>query len=135
MTYRTPCHARGHFVFWLSPSPCYLEDVCRASGHLVHLVIYCECYGFERVFFTLRLIYFTLLPASIKASLEAVISTSMLTGLYADLRNIAPARLFVWITAIHKRFVIAGSTSGLGVVINFVRFLQDSNSLHYKWEC
>ena len=51
VTYRTPCHARGHFVFLLSP--CYLQDTtpCHACGHLV---IYRECQGFERVFFTLR---------------------------------------------------------------------------------
>ena len=35
------------------------------------------------------------LPASIKASLGAGSSTLMLAGLHADLRNIAPARLFV----------------------------------------
>ena len=34
-------------------------------------------------------------PASIKASLGAGSSTLMLAGLHADLRNIAPARLFV----------------------------------------
>ena len=47
---------------------------CRVSGHLV---------------------YFGDQPASIKASLGAGCSTLMLTGLHADLRNIAPARLFV----------------------------------------
>ena len=49
VTYGTPCHAIGHFVF------CYnhvtYRTPCHASGHLV---IYCECYGFERAFFTLR---------------------------------------------------------------------------------
>ena len=34
-------------------------------------------------------------PASIKASLGAGSLTLMLAGLHADLRNIAPARLFV----------------------------------------
>ena len=34
-------------------------------------------------------------PASIKASLGASSSTLMLAGLHTDLRNIAPARLFV----------------------------------------
>ena len=39
--------------------------------------------------------YLTRLPAGFKASLVADSSTSELAGLYADLRNIAPARLFV----------------------------------------
>ena len=38
VTYGTPYHARGHFVFLLSP--CYLQET--------------TCYGFERAFFTLR---------------------------------------------------------------------------------
>ena len=32
-------------------------------------------------------------------------STSKLAGLHADFRNIAPPRIFVWITPIHKRFI------------------------------
>ena len=47
---------------------------CRASGHL-------DDFGDQ--------------PASSKASLGPGSSTLMLTGLCADLRNIAPARLFV----------------------------------------
>ena len=43
-------------------------------------------------------------PASIKASLRDASLTLMLAGLHADLRNIAPARLFFWITAIHKLY-------------------------------
>ena len=39
VTYRTPCHASGH------------------------LVIYRDCYGFERAFFTLMCLYLVLLPA------------------------------------------------------------------------
>ena len=46
VTYRTPCHASGHLV-----------------------IFYRECYGFKRVFFTLRHFLLTLLPASFKASL------------------------------------------------------------------
>ena len=45
-----------------------------------------------------------LLPAVFKASLGAGSSTSKLAGLHADLWNIAPTRLFVWMTAIHKRY-------------------------------
>ena len=44
-------------------------------------------------------------PASTKASLGAGSSALMLAGLHADLRNIAPAQLFVCITTIHKRFI------------------------------
>ena len=73
VTCRSPCHGKGDFVFWLSPSPCYLEDAmqCQWSS---------SSYGD---------------PASIKACLGASSSALMLAGLYADLRNKAPARLFV----------------------------------------
>ena len=40
------------------------------------------------------------------ASLGAGSSTKKLALLHADLRNISPARLFVWITTIHKRGVV-----------------------------
>ena len=53
--------------------------------------------------------YLALLPAVFKASLGADSSISKLAGLYADLQNITPARLFAWITAIHKRFILVGS--------------------------
>ena len=48
VTYWTSCHAIHHFGFYydhvIYRTPCY------ACGHLVN----CECYGFERAFFTLR---------------------------------------------------------------------------------
>ena len=53
VTYRMPCHAIGHFVFW-SHHVTYSRS-CHTSGHLM---IYRECYGFERAFFTLA--FFTL---------------------------------------------------------------------------
>ena len=53
--------------------------------------------------------YLTLLPDFFKASLGAGNSTSRWARLHADLRNIAPAELFVWITAIHKSFTRVGS--------------------------
>ena len=91
VTYGTPCHVIGHFVFWFHyvtyRMPCY------ASGHLV---IYRECCGFEGAFFTLR----RFLPYT--PFLGADSSISKLAGF---LRNIAPARLFAWFTAIHKRFI------------------------------
>ena len=61
MTYRMPCHARGHGFF--HHRHVTYRTPCHASGHLVH-------------------------PASIKVSPGPA-------GLHADLRNIAPARLFV----------------------------------------
>ena len=44
--YGTPCHAVGHFVFWCNHVT--YRTLCYAS---FHLVIYHECYRFERVFF------------------------------------------------------------------------------------
>ena len=79
VTYRVPCHPSGH------------------------LVIYCECYRFERAFFTLRRFLLYTPSCWFNASLRAGSSTSKVAGLHADLWNIAPARLFVWITTIHKR--------------------------------
>ena len=52
--------------------------------------------------------YLTPLPASFKASLGAGSSTSRLAGLHANLRIIASARLFVWITTIHKTVILVG---------------------------
>ena len=52
--------------------------------------------------------YLTLLPTFFKASLGAGSSTSNLARLPADLRNIVPAQLFVWITAIHKSSIRTG---------------------------
>ena len=77
--------------------------LCRASGHLL---IYRGSYGFERVFCTLRrFFYLAVFPAVFKVSLGVASSTSRLAGLHVHLWNIAPARQFVWITAIHKRFI------------------------------
>ena len=70
MTYRMPCHARGFVFFHHGHVTC--RALCRASGHLGHLVV--------------------LLVSSLSG---AGSSTLMLAGLHADLRNIAPARLFV----------------------------------------
>ena len=108
MTYGTPCHTIGHFVFWYHHvtyrTPCY------TSGHLV---IYRECYGFERAFFTLR----PFLPCTPSCCFQgfpgASSLISRLAGLQADLRNIAPAALFFWITAIHNKSILVGSTWGL----------------------
>ena len=74
---------------------------------------YRECYGCERAFFTFR----RFLPYTPSCWFQALprigCSTSKLAGLHADLRNIAPVQLFVWITTIHKRDVVVGSIYGL----------------------
>lgn len=74
--------------------------LCHASGHLV---IYHECYGFEGAFLTLR----HFLPCNLSCFFfqgfpGAGSSTAKLAGFHNNLRNIAPAQLFVWGTAIHK---------------------------------
>ena len=96
VNYGTPCHTIGHFVFWYH----------HASGHLV---IYRECYGSERAFFTLRCFLHYTPSCWFQGNSGAGISTLKLVGLHADIRNIVPARLFVWITTIHKRSMVAGS--------------------------
>ena len=105
-----PCHAIGLFFFY------YHHVTYRTPSHgSGHLVIYHECYGSERERLLLSgVFYLTLLPASFKASLGAGSSTSMLAGFLPDLRNIVPARLFVWITTIHKRVILAGLFKGHG---------------------
>ena len=83
--------------------------ILLTGRHCMPVVIYHECHGFERTIFTLMIFYLALLPAGFKASLGAFSSTSRLTGLRADLWNIAPVRLFVWTTTIHKRVMLVGS--------------------------
>ena len=90
VTYGTSCHAVGHFAFWCL----YVtyRALCHASGHLV---IYRECYGFEKAFFTLR----RFLPCTSFCCFQgfpgAGGSISKVAGLHAGLRNIALVRLFV----------------------------------------
>ena len=94
VTYGTSCQAIGYFVFW-SHHVTYRMP-CHASGHLV---IYCECYGFERAFLALRRFFYRVSRLSLGAST----STSKLVVLHADLQNIAPVQLFVWIITINKK--------------------------------
>ena len=65
MTYRMPCHARGHSFFHHRHVTYGMP--CRASGHLGHL----------------------------EGLSGAGSSTLMLAGFHADLPNIAPGGLFV----------------------------------------
>ena len=71
--------------------------------------IYCERYGFERVFFTHRCFlpyapspaFFTQ-RAFIKTSLGASSSSLKFAGLHTDPQNTDPTHLFVWFTVIHN---------------------------------
>ena len=70
----------------------------------LHFLQYCECYGFERAFFTLRrfLPYtpsqYLAQPAFIKASLGAGSFSLKAAGPTTEFRNIDPVDLFLWIT-------------------------------------
>ena len=85
-------------------SPCYLQDAMLMvmQWSTTSAVDLREHYLLSGNF------YLTSLPAVFKASLGAGSSTSKLAGLHADLRNIVPVWLFVWITTIHKRGMVAG---------------------------
>ena len=90
VTYRMRCHAIGH---QLLPTHSFTASATDLR----------ERFLLSSVFHP------TLLRACFKASLGAGNSASKLAGLHADLRSIAPAQLFVWITAIHKIFIRVGS--------------------------
>ena len=75
VTLLTPCGTSGHLGFIVTHVTCMAlqhtvlirystsvtyRTLCQASGHLV---IYHECYGFERAFFTLRFFYLEFLLA------------------------------------------------------------------------
>ena len=86
------CMALHHTVVIRYSTSVSYRTLCNASGHLV---IYRECYGFERSFFTLKhffTLHFFLLFQDFP---RAGSSTSKLTVLHPDLQNIALARLFV----------------------------------------
>ena len=104
VTYGTPCHASGY------PVVCYnhvtYRTPCHASSHLMTP----NDTDMRERFLLSGFCYLALLPGGFKASLGAGSSTSKLAGLHADLWNITPIKLFVWITAIHKRVILAGFT-------------------------
>ena len=103
--YGTPCHAIGYFVFY------YHHFTYRTPCHAIgHLMIYRECYEFERALLLSDVFYLTLLRAGFKAPQGAGSSPFRLAWLHADLRNIAPVQLFVWITTIHKKGYSGRST-------------------------
>ena len=75
------------------------RTTCHTSGHLV---IYRECYGFERAFFTLRC-FLPCTPSCYFQGLSGARSLTLkLPGFHADLRNIFSAQLFVSITTVQK---------------------------------
>ena len=90
VTYGTSCHAIGHQV--LPTQPCY-----------------CECYGFEKEFFTFSC-FLPYIPSCCPQGLSGAGSLpSKVAGLHADRQNIAPAQLLLRMTAIHKRGIVVGS--------------------------
>ena len=74
--------------------------------------IYCECYGFEWVFYPQAFLTlcsfrtFLTQPAFTKASLGAGSYSLKFAGLHTDPRNTDPAHLFVWFTVIHNLLYI-----------------------------
>ena len=108
LTYRTSCHAIGHFVFWCHHIT--YRMLYHASGYLV---IYHACYGFERVFFPLKRFFtlhsfhlFSRLPWG-KVSRASCNSQKRYTGRFyirvrtEQLRNIK----------IHEEYLLPGSNS------------------------
>ena len=84
--------------------------LCYATGHkpLLTQACYREWYRFQTAFFTLR----RFLPCNASCFCQCFPRASSLAskfpGLRADLWNIIPAWLFIWITAIHKRCICGG---------------------------
>ena len=95
------CMALHHTVVIRYSTSLTHRALCHASSHLV---IYRKCYRFESIFYSQA---FSTLQSFLlfQGFPGASSSTSKLAGLPTDLLNIAPTRLFVWITAIHRRFV------------------------------
>ena len=86
------CMALHHTVVISYSTSVTYRTLCHASGHLL---IYCECYRFERAFFTLRR-FFTLHSFLLFQGFHvAGSSVSKLAELHADLRNMALVRLFI----------------------------------------
>ena len=82
----------------------YLQD---AMPRQKSPALYRQYYGFDRAFFILR----RFLPCTPSCCFQGFpgVGTSKLAGLHADLRNIGPTWLFVWITAIHNKRILVAS--------------------------
>ena len=86
----------SHWLLCFLVTPCYLQDAvpCQWSpSNLLWVLRIWESVSCSQAFF---------LPG-FKASLGASTSTSKLVVLHADLQNIAPVQLFVWIITINKK--------------------------------
>ena len=99
---------------WLPPHHC-AAPVWLTGVHARPLVtwyvppkLYCQCYRFETAFFTLRHFLLCTPFCWFWGFPGADNSTSKLAGLHADHWNIVPDRPLYWMTAIHKRGILAG---------------------------
>ena len=98
-----------HWWFRFLVSPRY-RTPCHSSGHLA---IYASDKDLRERFLLSGVFYLTLLPSGFKANLG---SRQFILRCSCWSSNIAPARLFVLITTIHKIVKLVGSISGLWLV-------------------
>ena len=99
VTYGIPCHAIDHFVFLLSPF--YLHDTmpCQwSTSDLPRVLRIWESVFYSQAFFTLHHFLLVLRPLWGRQFNLNISGAS-----FWYFRNIAPARLFVWITTIHNK--------------------------------
>ena len=104
----SPNIVRPPLVSYSSLYSTFVTSWCHATplvtsyfppNHLPQMLWIWKSVFYSQAFFTLHfLLLFQGFPG-------ASSSTSQSAGLHADHRNIAPAQLFVWITAIKKRFI------------------------------
>ena len=123
-----PCHWSLCFLV----SPCYLQNAMPCQWSSSDLPRMLQIW--ESVFYSQTFFYLTLLSAEFKDSLAAAGSALKLAGLHADLRSITPARLFVWITTIHKRGIVAGLRITAGQLMKNLP-LTEFELFHNKWAC
>ena len=133
-TYGIPCHAKGQFVFYYHHVT--YRTSCHASGHLVIFTL--SATDLRGHFLFSGVFYLTLLPASFKVSLRPVVNLNISRVSCWYFWNIAQARLFVWITTIHKRVYNGTTIYALWPAVHvnnllFTRFeLSSSQVKHIK---
>ena len=119
-----------HWSICFLVSPCYLQDVMPCQWSFSHLPRVLR--NWESVFYPLAFFTFHSFLLVSRLPLRAGSLTSKIAGLKANLRNIAPARLFVWITTT----MVVGSLSGLRLAAWWrIDLLRDSNPYHDRWDC
>ena len=128
MTYRTSCSAIGHFDFLLSL--CYLKDTIpsqwSSSDFLLWALRIWESFFYSQAFFTLPSF---LLVLRSPWGRQFNLNISRASCWY--FRNIAPVRLFAWITTSHIRNMLVSYISGLRQAMRHGEcFLQDLHSFH-----